>query len=447
MQSGRLTLGLGVGLLTAAVLQVELLLTRLFSVILFYHFAFMAVTIALLGMGGGGLLVYRYRERISRDRFPAWLMGLGIGLTGAILGLLAYALNLRLPFVLHWLNGAKLLATFGLASVPFFFAGAMLSLLIWHFAERVHRIYSYDLIGAALGSITVLPALEWLGAPSAMVFAALLAALGTVLLGAATQAPRPLRSACAVVAVATGLLLGANLQFNLLDIRYTKGAPVADEVFARWNAISRICVHSKQSDLVIRIDCDAATPVSHFDFSKGVSPELLSSFTRYGEDLAHVLRPAAKTLVIGSGGGVDVARALAHGSPRVVAVEINPLIARDLMLGRFRDFSYGLFTRPEVELIVDDARSAVRRSSEQFDVIQATMTDTWAGTAAGAFALSENFLYTTEAFEEYLQHLSPQGVLTVTRWEFSPPRQGIRRGRACPSRAAARWPCRHGPRW
>ncbi|MCI0622675.1 MAG: hypothetical protein L0387_13615, partial [Acidobacteria bacterium] len=148
-----------------------------------------------------------------------------------------------------------------------------------------------------------------------------------------------------------------------------------------------------------------------------------------------------KTLVIGAGGGRDVARALAHGSQRVVAVEINPLIARDLMRGFLREDSRRLFERPEVELVVDDARSAIQRSPEQFDVMQSTLIDTWASTAAGAFALTESYLYTVDAFEEYLRHLTPEGLLIVTRWEFVPPRQALRvvsLGRAALERLGAK---------
>lgn len=426
MSFRRIALGLGVALLSAGVLKVELLLTRLFSVVLYYHFAFMGVAVALLGMGAGGLLVYLNRRRFPPERLAAWLTGLGLLLTTGILLTLILILHTQLGLELYLTDLLRPLFIFGLASVPFFFAGAMLSLVLWHFSESVHRIYFYDLVGAAIGSIAVLPALEWLGAPRAMLLAALLAAGSTVLLGLATGASRSLRAAGLGSVLVVALLLGLNVRSNWLDLRYAKGISTRVELYARWNAISRVCVHREGGSVVIKIDCDAATQIATYDFAKGVPAEVKREFSRGGEALAYVLRPGAKTLIIGSGGGVDVARALAHGSQRVVAVEINPLIAEDLMLGRFREYSHGLFSRPEVELIVDDARSTIRRSSEQFEVMQATLIDTWASTAAGAFALSENFLYTTEAFEEYLQHLSPQGILTVTRWEFSPPRQAIR---------------------
>jgi hypothetical protein len=145
-----------------------------------------------------------------------------------------------------------------------------------------------------------------------------------------------------------------------------------------------------------------------------------------GPGFPYLLRPGAKTLVIGPGGGWDVARSLAGGAKDVTAVEINPIIARTIMQQRFPDLSHRLYFRPEVRLFVEDGRSFVRRSSEKYQVLQATLVDTWASTAAGAFALSENNLYTTDAFRDYLNHLTDDGFMVFTRWGFDPPRESLR---------------------
>src|SRR4029077_16194326 len=145
-----------------------------------------------------------------------------------------------------------------------------------------------------------------------------------------------------------------------------------------------------------------------------------------GPGFPYLLRPGAKTLVIGAGGGGDVARALTSGSQDVTAVEINPIIARTIMQQRFPELSHGLYFRPEVHLVIEDGRSFVRRSSDKYQVLQATLVDTWAATAAGAFALSENNLYTSDAFRDYLLHLTDDGLLAITRWGFDPPRESLR---------------------
>src|SRR5439155_7440929 len=142
--------------------------------------------------------------------------------------------------------------------------------------------------------------------------------------------------------------------------------------------------------------------------------------------MANVLRPAGAFAIIGPGGGVDVLRAVANGSKDVTGIEINPIIANTIMRGNHADYSYHLYERPEVHMNVADGRSWIRNSKEKYDVIQMTLVDTWASTAAGAFALSENNLYTVEAFEEYFQHLKPDGMIAITRWEFKEPREALR---------------------
>ena len=160
------------------------------------------------------------------------------------------------------------------------------------------------------------------------------------------------------------------------------------------------------------IDAGASTPI--LDASGGL-PSL--AYLRYElTGLAYAIKPRAHVLVIGPGGGRDLWTALVHGARRVEGVEVNPIIVRDVMLGRFRDYSGGIYSAPGVSVEADDGRSYVSRSRVSYDLIQASLVDTWAATTAGAFALTENNLYTTEAFASYFAHLQPDGVLAVTRW-------------------------------
>src|SRR5204863_5597963 len=139
--------------------------------------------------------------------------------------------------------------------------------------------------------------------------------------------------------------------------------------------------------------------------------------------VANILRPHGMYAIIGPGGGVDVMRAVANGSPSVTGIEINPIIATTIMRGRYADYSQHLYDRPDVHIQVTDGRSFLRSTPQRFDVVQMTLVDTWASTAAGAFALSENNLYTVEAFMEYFDHLKPDGMVAITRWEFRQPRE------------------------
>ena len=142
--------------------------------------------------------------------------------------------------------------------------------------------------------------------------------------------------------------------------------------------------------------------------------------------LVNILRPRGDYAIIGPGGGVDVLRAVGNGSPDVLGIEINPIIANTIMRGRYANYTYHLYEIPQVQIHVSDGRSFIRNSARRFDVVQMTLVDTWASTAAGAFALSENNLYTVEAFDEYFEHLKNGGLLAITRWEFKQPREALR---------------------
>ena len=175
------------------------------------------------------------------------------------------------------------------------------------------------------------------------------------------------------------------------------------------------------------IDADASTYLMNVDPKKNwKGTEWEEHLMSAPPSLANVLRPHGDFAIIGPGGGVDVVRALASGSPSVTGIEINPIIANTIMRGRYADYVYHLYDRPEVHIHVTDGRSFVRNASQQFDVVQMTLVDTWASTAAGAFALSENSLYTVEAFREYFEHLKPDGMVAITRWEFQQPREALR---------------------
>ena len=165
------------------------------------------------------------------------------------------------------------------------------------------------------------------------------------------------------------------------------------------------------------IDSAASTPIL-----KGTGRIEDAAYLRYElTALAYHLAERAggfNALVIGPGGGRDLLSALVFGATHVDGVEINPIIARDVMQDRFRDYSGDIYGDPRVSIFVDDGRSFVRRSQARYDVIQASLVDTWAATAAGAYTLTENSLYTAEAFGEYLDHLTDNGLLTITRWVF-----------------------------
>ena len=233
------------------------------------------------------------------------------------------------------------------------------------------------------------------------------------------------RAAAVLVALLLVVLMVVNGRIHMLDVRVAKGEKLPPEKFVAWNSFSRVGVTTNRGYTSIVIDADAATALADKDWDHLTGQER-RDLSHAGPGFPYYLRPGAKTLVIGAGGGYDVARALASGSRDITAVEINPIIANKIMRDRFAEESHRLYFRPEVRLVVEDGRSFVRRSTEKYQVLQATLVDTWASTAAGAFALSENNLYTTDAFYDYLSHLTGDGMLAFTRWGFDPPRESLR---------------------
>jgi hypothetical protein len=407
-----------------AALLLELALTRLFSVVLFYHFAFLAISIALLGLGAGGVFAYLLRSRLASAEtrpFAALICGVNAAIVPVVLEIV---LHVPVALDVSGKNFLRLTALYLAAAVPFFLTGLLFSVVFARETQHIPRLYGADLCGGALACLAVVPLLNLLGGPNTILFAA--ATLGVAAM--VWVATRTGRRNAALITLALLALIAANHSGRLIDVVYAKGV-LRDSSwveFARWNALSRVEVDRQEEAKVIVIDADASTYIMNADLAHWKGSEWERNLMSAPPALANILRPRGEFAIIGPGGGVDVLRAVANGSPSVTGIEINPIIANTIMRGRYADYAQHLYDRPEVHMHVTDGRSFLRSTSQRFDVVQMTLVDTWASTAAGAFALSENNLYTEEAFREYFQHLKPDGMIAITRWEFQRPREALR---------------------
>ncbi|MBK7931141.1 MAG: hypothetical protein IPJ98_27795 [Bryobacterales bacterium] len=409
----------GVFLTTLATLMLELTLTRIFSVVFYYHFAFLAISIALFGLGAGGVFSY-----------------VVLGWPGSVWRKLAVLSTLNAFFVVlsvyfvlsrtAEMTNAALAGVYVVSALPFLIAGIIVSVAISETIERVDRVYFFDLLGAAGGCLFLIPLLNTIGAPNTVIGTGVLFASASALWYTLAGSVR-MRIVSVGVALGLVLLIVGNAKNRMIDVRTAKGMELTGERFVKWNSYSRIAIQPDKhsSALLIVIDGDASTGIANFNFDKLTDDER-ANLLKQGPGLPYALRPGAKTLIIGPGGGWDVSRALAGGSKDITGVEINKIIANTIMRERFADLSQRIYFRPEVRIFVEDGRSFVRRSTEKYQVLQATLVDTWASTAAGAFSLSENNLYTTDAFHDYLSHLTDDGILAFTRWGFQPPRESLR---------------------
>ena len=426
----------GIGVISLALMHAQIVLTRIFSVIVWYHFAFFAISVALLGLAASALLVHVLRDRLSLSGTRTQLAVGSLGFAAAVL-----ALGMVLVQVTpDWFGSGnttnftvitpKLLLLFAITTLPFFLGGFVVGLVLVRWPAAIHRNYAWDLAGAALACAIVIPVLDTLGGPKALLVSVGLGAACAVLFVFGDQrSGRGFRLIAATLAAV--LITGAGVlaaERGALKVRTAKGLDLTVHApeFDRWNSFSLINVFPSwnfrgwglspkyqgpiplQKSLVI--DMNALTTLTASDSALNNA-----EYTRHDlSALAFRLRKdASNSCIIGSGGGKDVLAALLSGSKHVSAVEVNPLIANAVMRGEYRAFTGGLYDRPDVSVYVEDGRSLLRRTQESYDVILISMVDTSAATAAGAYSLAENSVYTTSAFKDFFSRLKPDGLLTV----------------------------------
>jgi len=437
LQATKLTY-VGVFLVTLATLMQEVLLTRIFSVTMWYHFAFMAISLAMFGMTAGALSVYLHPEDYMgiRARRQITLSSLYF----AVCAVVSMLVHLSIP-----LNPGRSLAgawsvlfTYVLMSSSFFFSGLCISAALTTFSRQVSKLYAADLTGAALGCILLVYSLRITDGPTTIFVVAFFGSLGAVLFAMDGNFPHLRRWAAGLSVLFLVLVIGNTIlvrqQRPLLRLRWVKGVREAAPLYEKWNSYSRIAVHgvpdrpmSPVSEgisatyhvqrgvklLDLTIDANAQTALTGFegDWSR-------LAYLRYDvKNLAHYIRPDAKVLIIGAGGGRDVLSALLFGQKSVRAVEINQEII-DTANREFGEYTGHLDRYPGVTFVNDEARSYIARTEERFDILEGSFIDTWAATAAGAYTLTENSLYTVEAWRLFLSRLTPSGVISFSRWYY-----------------------------
>ncbi len=433
----------GLFLVTLATLAYQISLTRIFSVTLWYHYAFLAVSLAMLGMTIGAIAVYLLPDRFQPGRVHRHLASSSFVFALAIVASLLVHLAVPVRTDPSFLSILTILFTCTVIAVPFTASGVCVALALTRFPRQVSGLYAADLAGAGIGCLLLVLLLSVTDGPTSVFVIALVANLATLCFAAERSSRALFRLACA-----SALLLGAfsvghtflaRAQSPLVRItwmRDAQGLPRAEPPprYERWNSHSRIRVagfpnrtykpfgwsfsptlpaHYRVRQLFLSIDSGALTVLTGFDGSLDELDYLKFDIT----NLAHHLRRDADVLVIGAGGGRDVLSALTFGQSSVVAVEVNANIL-DVTNRVYGDFTGHLDRFPGVTFVNDEARSYTARSPDRFDIIQISLIDSWAATAAGAFVLTEHSLYTVEAWKIFLEHLKPNGILTVTRYYF-----------------------------
>ena len=422
---------LAIFFVSLSLLMLEITVARILTVALFSHYAFVAISLAMFGLGLSSLVIY-----LLPDRFPAARVDEQVTTFAALFGVttaVCVLVFLRLQ-VVQQLSPAGFL-TLGLAytvlAVPFFLGGLCVSLLMTHFSARIAPIYFADLVGASVGCLGVVTALNLAPAPLVAVIIALVVSAATLLVALAGGGRTGLALASTAV-VAVLAVLGFTV--DLYQMRYIKQRTATYSEYEAWNAFSRVSAFDMDernaaqivpmkdppatytggdypSTKMLDIDGAAWTPMMGWD-GDPASIQFLRDSVLYA---AHGIRPDARVLVIGTGGGRDLLAAIAYGQPSILGIEINPLMEH-VVEERYADYAGHPYTQPGVEVIIDEARSRLSSLDRTFDVIQLSLIDTFSLNAAGGFVFSENYLYTVEGFQEYFEHLADDGILSLTRY-------------------------------
>ena len=400
---------LGLGIVTACTLGFQVIFTRLISAVMAYHFSFLAVSLALLGTGAGSLLIYVR---------PAWFDGRPLEVNLARWAAAYGVLLLVCPFGLVQLNySVDRGITFGfvatlttvclLAAAPSLAAGAVVALAIRGYTRHVGRVYAWDLVGAGLGALAVVPLLR-IPAPLLLLGLGLLALTAAGLFAWGTGFTTRIVAGLGVAGI--GVLVAASLTSLLyLPSGYEiQNGKVADE----WHPLSRVQGYTAGGGIGLMFYDRVYAPVPS---TPGGKLPTWREMSLGPASIGYQLTGPGHTLVIGGGGGRDIYNALTSDQT-VDVIELNSAI-RDVVdkdLGRLSGSPY---SREGVSTSIGDGRAILASRDTKYDTIHIGFTDTLSANSAQGFALTENNLYTMEAFEEYLDHLRPGGILNVSRLE------------------------------
>ena len=499
--------------LSLSIILFELALTRIFSIVLWYDYAFMAISIAFFGLGIGSFMIHIQKDKFNSLKKKSTIDSQFTFSSRIIRYALAYGISVPVfIFLIGYIpsDTSYIYLFYLISSIPFFFAGAGMALIFLAMSEKISKLYFVDLVGAALATIILDPIMQSLGAGSTLLLTSVVVVGASVcsyffVLTRATRGRRDVEtsyyhsapsaeierkevvvkprnrlnvlSAITFSGLTILLIVNSTSSVNIFEIKpgmskglyYQINHPSEfQHLSEEWNSFSRVDVtrkiakqeedkntpsstpatasskqnnnnnNSSSSDgggnsgvtaadmdnanppelASIIIDADAATPIYRWD---GPQSDV-AWIQKYMDYLPYDMINANNTLVIGSGGGEDIIVALSGGTDNVTAVELNPLVVSAVK--RFDTQSGNIYDNNNVELFIDDGRRFISSTAEKYDVIVLKLVDSWAAQLAGGYALSENYLYTVEAFQQYLRHLDKDngGMLVMTRWNFELPR-------------------------
>jgi spermidine synthase len=433
-------------LVSTAAISYEILLMRMLSIVQWHHFAYMIISLALLGYGASGTFIAVCKRWLE----PRFELAFSISaLLFAVTMVECFVLGQRVPFnALEIVWNPRQFLNLGLIYlvyfVPFFFAACCIGLAFTCRRSYISRIYFFDLLGAGLGAVLIIGTLFLLSPQNALLMLAMLALIASALVGYASTVQKPLIAVQVVFAITilfgpsqdwlglrmseykslnqtmqvidTGVLTTSSSPLGLVTVVESPSVP-----FRHAPGLSINTAYAVPEQLAVFTDGDGMSVITRFDGD-------LDKIAYIGDvtaALPYTLLDAPHVLILGAGTGADVLLALYEGAERIDAVELNPQITK-LVTEDYADFAGHLYDDERVTIHTGEARGFVTRSKEQYDLIQVALLDSFAASGSGVQALNESYLYTVEAIQEYLKHTAPGGILAITRWLKLPPRDNLK---------------------
>ncbi len=436
---------IAIGLVSGASLGYEILLMRIFSIIQWHHFAYLMISLALLGFGVSGTFITLLGDRLSRHFHRAFQLNLVL-FSISSLGCFLIAQQVQFnPLEILWDKGQwiNLAGIFLLLMLPFFFAANGICLAFMQYKRHINSVYAANLFGSGMGALAVILLLHWL---FPLTLLGLISGLGFLAV-ALLQKPSilTLKGMIGLILAVLVPIFVIQSDLQLKPLEYKQLSQTMKQMGARV-----IAERSGPLALITVVE----SPKIPFRYAPGLSlmspalpPDQLGLFfdgegmtaiTRYDgkqdsiaylhempSALPYVLLDQPDVLILGAGGGASILQALWHGARQIDAVELNDdLVA--LMTADFADYSGRIYTHEKVSVHVEEARGFIETTQNQFDLIQMELMDSFNVSSAGLSALSETWLYTVESFQTLLQRLKPEGILAIGRWIRLPPRDGPR---------------------
>ncbi|HNB24422.1 MAG TPA: hypothetical protein PKZ32_18515 [Candidatus Melainabacteria bacterium] len=419
-------LAAGLALCSMSMMLLELVMTRLYSASTGYHFAFMIVSIAMFGLTLGALYTMAFASKNDDKTEP--LLSLSSCLFAAAIPTSAGLQILAFKPLVGMGAFAWIFVNFLLSAIPFFFAGIVICKCLTSY-EQVGKLYSADLLGAAVACPLLVFLLSQISGPYTLIVSGVIAAAACLMFALTMSGANRTKGA---VQAAIGLLICIAWSFSPTQEMSSKQIPGIDPSTieaVKWSPISRIIVAKFVGPALTWASVPAEKQVSKPIPQKGLyidsgaftvmtgkaTPEEMLPIKQDITAVANRLRPGNSLFVIGVGGGRDILTGRLFDQKKIDGLEVNPVLVK-LLKQEYADFNGHLAEQPGVNIVNDEARNWLSRSGNQYGIIQCSLVDTYAASTSGAFVLTENSLYTKEAVLHYLKHLEPKGVLSLLRW-------------------------------